>query len=321
MYGDQLNEDSIPGVPAEGRVRVHWQERSVTLAGGEEVALRQPQTTVTDLGYGPLEETMHSLRIGPAMFGLGLLESVDLAALKTLASMPQADGIQGKLNLVWDAATQQTIPGRFGLKSNRSTLRDQIAAAMLGDLGITSSLFPEENCTPAQTACRQAPHGGHPELSDRQLDELEVYLAFLAPPAPAADTAQIRQGRLLFKEMGCAACHQPTLPLARHHLLGDLTGQRIAAYTDLLVHDMGPELADDRPDFAATGREWRTPPLWGAGLLRQMNARVGYLHDGRARTLQEAIVWHGGTAQSARERYVGATREERQALLAFIEAL
>lgn len=321
VYGDQLNEDSIPGVTPEGRVRMHWQEKSVTLAGGEHVVLRQPEIQVSQLGYGPLDDTLFSLRIGPAMFGLGLLESVDIAALERLAQTPQADGIQGKLNQVWDEASQQMMPGRFGLKSNRSTLRDQIAAAMLGDLGLTSSLFPHENCSATQTACQQAANGGHPELSETQLDDLETYLAFVAPPAPEPPTAQIQQGRLLFKDMGCATCHQPQLPLAHHPLLGDLTGQQVEAYTDLLVHDMGPELADNRPDYAANGQEWRTAPLWGAGLLRQMNARVAYLHDGRARTVQEAIVWHGGTAKPARERYTSASKTERQALLRFIASL
>ncbi|WP_009522647.1 di-heme oxidoredictase family protein [Imbroritus primus] len=325
VYGDQLNEDSIPGVPPEGRVRVSWQEKIVKLADGEPVSLRRPSIAIDEPGYGPLGPAQVSARIGPGVFGLGLLESVEIQTLKDLAAESRSTGMQGRLNIVYDAASNRQIPGRYGLKSNRSTLRDQIAAAMHGDLGITTTLMPAQNCTPVQSACRSQPHGGMPELTDTQLDDLEVYLAWLAPPAPrpaasAAVKAAVLRGQAAFGAMGCAACHRPELPLGKHHLLGDLSGQRIAAYTDLLLHDMGEDLADHRPDFLASGREWRTPPLWGISLLHMMNDRVGYLHDGRARTVQEAILWHGGAAAVARDRYATAPREERQALLEFVES-
>ncbi|MDE2599386.1 MAG: thiol oxidoreductase [Rhodocyclaceae bacterium] len=326
VYGDQLNEDAIPGVPAEGRVQIHWREHKVTLTGGEVVRLRSPRIAFRDLAYGPMGKVQTSARIGPAVFGLGLLDAVPVEALEKLAAENQAYGVRGKLNLVHDAASAQTMPGRFGLKANRSVLRDQIAGAMIGDLGITSTLFTEENCMPAQKQCRQAPNGnspdGHSELNDEQLDELERYLAFLAPPLPRNMNApEVEQGRRLFNDMGCAACHRPQLPLGRHKLLGDLRGQNIAPYTDLLVHDMGADLADHRSDFRAGGREWRTAPLWGAGLLKKMNARVGYLHDGRARTVQEAILWHGGSASPARNNYSQAPRDQRNAVLSFIGSL
>ena len=321
-YGDQFNEDAIPGVSPEGRVQIRWREHKVVLNGGEIVRLRSPQIGFRDLAYGPLGKVRTSARIGPAVFGQGLLDAVPVAALEKLAAEPQANGVRGKLNQVHDTASNSTMLGRFGLKSNRSTLRDQVAAAMHGDLGITTSLFPQENCTAAQSRCRQAVNGGHPELSDTQLDELEIYLAFLAPPLPRrTDAVEVERGRRLFNDMGCAACHRPQLPLGQHKLLGDLRGQHIAPYTDLLVHDMGAGLADHRPDFKANGREWRTPPLWGAGLLKQMNERVGYLHDGRARNAQEAILWHGGSALPARDNYSKAPREQRQALLSFIDSL
>lgn len=325
VYGDQFNEDSIPGVPPEGRVRVSWQEEIVTLVDGEPVSLRRPSIDIDELGYGPLGPVQVSARIGPGVFGLGLLESVDIQALKALAAQARNDGVRGRLNVVYDVASNRRMPGRYGLKSNRSTLRDQIAAAMHGDLGITTTLMPEQNCMPAQRACQKQPQGGSPELTDAQLDDLEVYLAWLAPPAPRpasnpAAKATMLRGQAAFSTMGCAACHRPELPLGKHHLLGDLSGQRIAAYTDLLLHDMGQDLADHRPDYLATGREWRTPPLWGMSLLHMMNDRAGYLHDGRARTVQEAILWHGGTARAARDRYANAPREERQALLEFVES-
>jgi len=322
VYGDQFNEASIPGVPAEGRVSVSWRSHQVTLAGGEKVSLRAPRLRFHELGYGALGKVMTSARVGPPVFGLGLLEAVPEQALLTLAQQAPATGVRGQTNRVYDAGSGQTMTGRFGLKSNRSTLRDQIAAAMAGDLGITSTLMPHDGCMPSQTACRQAPHGGIPELSDQQLDDLTVYLSYLAPPAPRdSDRTEVQRGAQLFKSSGCVACHRPQLPLARHPLLGDLSGIDIAPYTDLLLHDMGPGLADGRPDYLANGRQWRTAPLWGAGLLRKMNERAGYLHDGRARNVQEAILWHGGEAQAAQRRYVQLTADERKALLVFIDSL
>lgn len=321
-YGDQFNEDAIPGVPPEGRVQIRWREKKVTLAGGEIVRLRSPQITFRDLAYGPLGKVQTSARIGPAVFGLGLLDAVPAEALEKLAAENKPDGIRGKLNRVYDSASNQTMVGRFGLKANRSTLRDQIAGAMHGDLGITSPVFPQENCTDAQVKCRQTPNGGSPELSERQLNELDIYLAFLAPPlARNQDKQEVERGRRIFNDMGCASCHRPQLPLGKHPLLGDLRGQNIAPYTDLLLHDMGPDLADKRTDYKASGSEWRTPPLWGAGLLKKMNERVGYLHDGRARSLQEAIVWHGAEAKASQTRYIQAKSAERKALLDFLQSL
>lgn len=326
VYGEQLNEDAIPGVAPEGRVQIRWRERKVTLAGGEVVRLRSPQIGFRELAYGPLGEVQTSARVGSAVFGLGLLDAVPNEALEKLAAESKPDGVRGKLNRVYDTASDSEMPGRFGLKSNRSTLRDQIAGAMHGDLGITSTLFPQENCTATQHKCRQAASGKQAderaELSDRQLDELELYLAFLAPPLPRnASAPEVERGRRLFKDMGCAVCHRPQLPLGKHPLLGDLRGQHIAPYTDLLVHDMGPDLADHRPDYKAGGREWRTAPLWGAGLMKKMNERVGYLHDGRARNLQEAILWHGGEAKASQTRYIQAKSADRKSLLEFLNSL
>lgn len=322
IYGDQFNEDAIPGVPPEGRVQISWREQTLVMAGGEIVHLRSPRIDFRDLGYGPLGKVRTSARIGPAVFGLGLLDAVPVEALEALATEHKPDAIRGKLNRVYDTASKTTVAGRFGLKANRSTLRDQIAGAMHGDLGITSPLFPRENCSAAQARCRQAPNGGEPELDARQLDDLETYLAFLAPPSPRGTQApEVEKGRRLFNDMGCAICHRPQLPLGRHAVLGDLRGRTIAPYTDLLLHDMGPALADRRPDYQASGSEWRTPPLWGAGLLKKINERVNYLHDGRARNIQEAIAWHGGEAKASQNRYIQAELAERKALLAFLQSL
>ncbi|CAN5331491.1 di-heme oxidoredictase family protein [soil metagenome] len=322
VYGDQLNEEGIPGVPGEGRAHIHWLSFRMRLAGGESVELRRPRVDFDELAYGPLGKVLVSLRVSPPVAGLGLLEAIPDETLEKMAREAKPDGVRGAVNRVWDQQAGQMVIGRFGLKANTPTLRQQIAAAFIGDMGLTSDLFPAENCTPVQAACRKAISGGHPELSATQLDQVEFYLAHLAPPARRdADQAIVRQGEAAFTQAGCAVCHRPTLPGGEHPKFPRLSGQPVAAYTDLLLHGMGADLADGRPDFQADGRQWRTPPLWGMGLLAGINERVSLLHDGRARTAQEAILWHGGEAAAARERYVRLPQDERRALLAFLQSL
>jgi CxxC motif-containing protein (DUF1111 family) len=322
-YGGQLNEEGVPGVPGEGRAALSWIELpAVTLAGGEKVAQRRPQVEFVDLAYGDLHGSLHSLRVGQPVYGLGLLEAVPAATLVRLAREAKPDGVRGRVNRVRDAATGRDVVGRFGFKANMPNLRQQIAGAFVGDLGITSPLFPSENCTAAQAACRAAPSAAHPELPAADLDAIEFYLAHVAPPPQRdADAPQVRDGAALFERIGCTACHRPELrtgPAPRFPLTA---GRRIAPYTDLLLHDLGPGLADGRPDYRAGPRQWRTPPLWGIGLVPRINEHSQYLHDGRARNLQEAVLWHGGEAAAARRRYVELAPEARRALLAFLESL
>ena len=320
-YGDQLNEEGIPGVPGEGRAVLHWEEETVVLGDGEVVGLRRPRLEFRDLAYGPLDGVLTSPRVGQAVFGLGLLDAVPERELARMAREAKPDGVRGRVNRVWDAASQRTVAGRFGWKANMPSLRQQIAGAMAGDLGITSALFPAANCTPVQTACRAAPNGGNPELSDAQLDAIESYLARLAAPRPQNGAAQ---GAALFAAAGCPACHRPRLVTgatnagARH---GIPAGVGFAPYTDLLLHDMGEGLADGRPDFKASGREWRTAPLWGLGLQATVNGHTYLLHDGRARNATEAILWHGGEARIARDRFAAMPQADRASLLAFLDSL
>jgi len=323
VYGGQLNEEGIPGVPGEGRAAIHWEDaESVTLAGGATVSLRRPRLEFQDLAYGPLEPVMTSLRVGQQLVGLGLLDAVPAAALRRLAAQPKADGVAGRVNQVWNPETGHVESGRFGYKANMPTLRVQVAGAFLGDIGITSALFPEENCTPAQIACRRAPSGGHPELSRRQLDDIVFYLSRVAIPARRhADDPTVRRGERAFAEIGCAACHRPALSTARQSRFPQLSATVFHPYTDLLIHDMGEGLSDGRPDFLASGREWRTPPLWGIGLAPKVGESERYLHDGRARSLTEAILWHAGEASAARARFAALPAEDRQTILEFLSSL
>ena len=329
VYGDQFNPDGIPGVPGEGRATLVWSERIDRLADGTPVALRRPDLRLSNLGYGPLgPEVMTSVRMAPPLVGLGLLEAVPEADLLALADPDDrdGDGVRGRVNLVWDAARGTFAVGRFGLKANQPSLRQQNAGAFDGDLGLTSTVFPQHGCTAAQTACRAAAgedtENAGPELSDEQLDLVTLYTRALAVPARRnANDPLVRVGEGLFSAIGCAACHTPTLRTGPSPALPDLAGQTIHPYTDLLLHDMGEGLADGRPDFQATGRQWRTPPLWGLGLTAVVTDRPTYLHDGRARTLLEAILWHGGEAGPVREAVRRMPSLNRKALLAFLESL
>lgn len=320
-YGDQLNELGIPGVPGEGRATIHYETREVTLADGTRVPLRAPSIRFRDLAFGdPGPSLMTSGRIGPAVFGLGLLEAVTETTLEGLAA--RGGPRSGRVNRIRDDRLDRSVAGRFGAKANETTLRRQVASAAHGDLGLTSSLHPVENCMPVQAACRHAPSGGEPELSDAQLDDLVAYLTLIAPPARRhTGDAAVRRGERLFDEYGCADCHVPTLQTAADAQPVMLAGRTFHPYTDLLLHDMGTDLADGRPDHLAGGQEWRTPPLWGLGLAATVDPRAGFLHDGRARSILEAILWHGGEAAAAQDAVRDATPEARAALLRFLESL
>jgi CxxC motif-containing protein (DUF1111 family) len=321
-YGDQFNEEGVPGVAGEGRVSLRWVKVVHRLPEGERVPLRRPQLAFSELAYGPMGRVLTSPRVGQQMVGMGLLDAVPAEALEAMANAPRVDGVKGRVNRVWNPESGKTEAGRFGYKANMPSLRAQIAGAFLGDLGITSALHPDENCSPVQLACRKAPTGGAPELGAEQLDEVEFYLAHLAVPARRdADSPAVRRGEALFAAAGCSQCHRPNLntgPSPRFPLLALKT---IAPYTDLLIHDMGAGLGDGRPDFLASGREWRTPPLWGIGLTATISEAARYLHDGRARSLGEAILWHGGEAKVARRRFARLGKADREDLLTFLKSL
>lgn len=324
-YGGQLQNDAIPGVPIEGRVRVVWTEVSGQYADGVPYSLRSPALEFSELAFGPLaSDVLTSARVAPQMIGLGLLEALDEATILALADPDDADGdgISGRPNHVFDPLTQTAALGRFGWKANQPGLRQQNAGAFLGDLGITSSLHAEQNCPSTQAQCSAAIPGGEPELSEDLLDDITTYTRLLAVPARRdVDDPEVLAGREQFHELGCASCHVPNLRTGALDEFPELSNQSIWPYTDLLLHDMGEGLADGRPDFEADGSEWRTPPLWGIGLFAVVNDHTFYLHDGRARNLAEAVLWHGGEAEPAKQAFVEADASDRAALLGFLESL
>lgn len=324
-YGGQLQGDAIPGVPIEGRVLVTWVETAGAYSDGETYSLRSPTLTFTDLAYGPMAaDVLTSVRVAPHMVGLGLLEALDEATILAFADPDDEDGngVSGRPNYVWDPLSESVVIGRFGWKANQPGLRQQNAGAFLGDIGITSSVHEQQNCPPSQAECTAAVAGGEPELSDDLLDDITTYSRLLAVPARRdVDAPQVLEGREQFHALGCADCHVPQLHTGTLDGFPEVSDQTIWPYTDLLLHDMGDGLADGRPDFEADGREWRTPPLWGIGLFSVVNDHTFYLHDGRARNLAEAVLWHGGEAEAAKQAFVEADASDRAALLEFLESL
>jgi len=323
-YGDQIQDFGVKGVvSAEAYFSVAWREHVVTLADGETVALRTPKVTLTDFAYGPLpEDAMISPRLAPPVIGLGLLEAVPEKTLRALAEMDKPDGIKGHPNYVWDAEQKKTVMGRFGLKANHPTLREQVAAAFLNDLGLSTPFYPDQNCPPVQKACKEQMVSGRPEITALRLASTTLYLRSLSVPARRnLDDTQAQHGEVLFAQARCTVCYVPELKTGEYPQFSQAANQTIHPYTDLLLHDMGEGLADNRPDFQAGGSEWRTPPLWGIGLSEAVNGANAFLHDGRARNFTEAILWHGGEAEVSRKAFAEMSKSDREAVVAFLRSL
>jgi len=323
-YGDQLQDRSINGVSAEGAISISEREIRGTYLDGTPYSLMEPTYEVDELAYGPLgNETMASPRIAPPVFGVGLLEAIPESTIRDLAQAQAAekDEISGRANMVWSPAAQATALGRFGWKANVATVEEQTLGAFLGDIGITSTLFDRQNCMPAQPSCSAAPAGGEPELTDNKAQRVTFYSRALAVPERRnVGEPQNKRGSKVFERLNCSACHVPEIATGDSDL-APLSNQTIRPYTDLLLHDMGPRLADGRPDFGADGSEWRTPPLWGIGLTETVNGHTRFLHDGRARNLEEAILWHGGEAAPAQRGFIALPVADRVALIAFLNSL
>ncbi|WP_417805704.1 di-heme oxidoredictase family protein [Thalassospira lucentensis] len=332
VYGGQFQDFSIPGIPAEGRVTVSYENAPVALSDGTVVNLRKPTYGMTDLAYGPLHpDLMVSPRLAPAMIGLGLLEAIPDETLLAKAD-PQdrdGDGISGRVNYVWDITKQDLAIGRFGWKAGMPTLDQQNQNAFQFDIGLSTPLYPNGagDCTDAQPLCKNAPNGNSPEFNNleahAQITNLVKYYARnIAPPVrPNAGDGDVLAGQEIFDAIGCASCHTPRYELPERDDMPEQSGQVIWPYTDLLLHDMGEGLADHRPEAQASGTEWRTPPLWGIGRAKSIDARAQFLHDGRAETILEAILWHGGEAGPARDAVTKLPSSDRSKLLAFLKSL
>ena len=340
VYGGQLQDFSVADAKAEGKIHIEYREELVKLKGGKTVSLRHPTYTIDKLQYGDLhDDVMLSPRVAPQMIGLGLLEAISAADIESQADPDDknGDGISGRVNKVWSHEENKVMLGRFGLKAGQPTVNQQNQAAFGGDLGLSTPLFSNHygDCTPAQKECVNKPHGGgsivggeakdgadEPEVSATVAEQVLHYARNLAVPARRnMDDADVLKGKALFYQSGCIACHTPKYITPRETAAPEQARQLIWPYTDMLLHDMGEGLADGSPEGEASGNEWRTPPLWGIGLTPQVNGHSQYLHDGRARNLLEAIIWHGGEAKAAQQKVVNMTDEQREQLLKFVESL
>ena len=307
----------------EGDVHVSWEKHSFRFADGSTVELRKPVIQIKHLNFGPLAEgVMMSLRNSQAIFGLGYLEAVSESDILALAELQKSQGLNGRPNYVRDDINDKMAIGRFGWKANQPGIQQHIANAFLADIGITSSLYPEQNCPPVQKECLTEKNSGKPELRQELWGPLTFWTLSLDAPAPRdRNKPAVRRGEKLFETAKCSQCHIPELKTGQFDTLPALSGRTIRPYTDMLLHDMGPELADGRPDFRAGGADWRTAPLWGIGLSKQVNGSSSFLHDGRARNVLEAIVWHGGEAAASRDHFARLSKRQREDLIAFVQSL
>lgn len=346
IYGEQIQGQSValthqlrgkipykvpsenPEAPPEARVYINWKAHTFTYPDGHSVTLRSPKVRLDEMGYGAASTTlMTSLRAAPAIHGMGLLEAIEQADINALADPEDADGdgISGRVNTVWDFENNAPVPGRFGWKANRANLRITTAAAFQGDVGISNPIFPNQPCSRRQPRCLASPNGNNTngfELPEHLLKLTVDFVRNIGVPMARPMDEKTKRGHKYFHQVGCAACHQPSFktgpqPTAYKHL----AAQDIWPYSDLLLHDMGSGLADHRPDYDATGYEWRTAPLWGIGLNRHVNGVTTLLHDGRARSIEEAILWHGGESENSRAAFTLLDEKQRNALITFVESL
>lgn len=334
-FGYQIADRGIEGVPAEADTRISWVEQSGEFPDGTAYSLRRPFYHILNSAHVDVQpDALIEARIANPVFGLGLLEAIPEETILGWADELDAngDGISGKPNYAWNPEKGQEELGRFGWKANNSTIRMQSADAAFNDIGLTNPMFRElnserrpdflayQNCRPEQTECLEAYDSGELEMTEAQLQDTVTYLQLLAVPyrRDVANPVALK-GEKLFADAGCIACHKTHITTGGHKVVR-LNNQLIHPYTDLLLHDMGEGLSG-RPDFRAGKQEWRTAPLWGIGLTETVNGHTNFLHDGRARNLEEAILWHGGEAENAKQRYMQLAKENREALITFLNTL
>ena len=325
-YGGQFQPKAIPFAKPEGEVRISYSEVPGHYADGSSYSLQVPTYTFDSLQFGPMDASvLFSPRIAQQMPGLGLLEAVSEQTILAYSdpSDGDGDGISGRPNYVWDVEAKAKKLGRFGWKANQPSLRQQSAGALNGDVGITSSLFPSEGLTVDQKALFNGiPNGGNPEISDVNLAQLTYFCATLAVPVRRnISNPDVIQGKALFSQIGCDKCHLTELKTGEYQIEPAFSNMILHPYTDMLLHDMGSGLADNRPDYEADGNEWRTPPLWGIGMIQIVNKHNFLLHDGRARGFEEAILWHGGEGEKAMQEFVKLNATQRKQLVTFLENL
>lgn len=317
VYGNQLAINGIHGIDFEGNIKIDFEEFKVILPDGEKQLLLKPKYSLTNLNYGELEKDSNvSYRIAPSLNGMGLITLIsDEDILKNVDENDEnMDGISGRANWVYSNLTKKEELGKYTWKASVAFLKEQVAGAANNDMGLTTSIFPNDNCTSFQKACNEAPKAKDAiDLPDERLDAVTYYLKNIKTYTPKI-TKEYKEGLEIFEQISCSKCHISSFDTKK--------GFKVFPYSDFLLHDMGDELSDGRVEFKANGNEWRTAPLWGLALHEKINKeKPRLLHDGRARNFQEAILWHGGEASVAKENYMNLPKEKREKLLKFLEEL
>ena len=317
VYGNQLAMNGIHGVDFEGRVKIDFDEVLVDFPDGEKQILLKPKYSLENLNYGALHEDANiSYRIAPTLNGIGLIDLISNEDILKNVDVDDrnADGISGKANFVYSNITKKEELGKYTWKGSVAFLKEQVAGAASNDMGLTTTIFPDENCTKEQEACNKADKPKDAiDLPDERLDAITYYLKNIKT-YEAKDSKEYNDGLALFEQISCAKCHISSFDTSK--------GFKISPFSDFLLHDMGEDLADGRVEFKANKNEWRTAPLWGLALHEKINnEKPRLLHDGRARTFQEAILWHGGEAQKSKENYMNLPKEQREKLIKFLEEL
>ena len=316
-YGAQLALNAIHGVDFEGKVKIDFDELNVVFPDGEKQILLKPKYSLENLNYGPLfNGTNISYRIAPSLNGIGLIELISNEDILKNVDINDKnnDGISGRANWVYSNITKKQELGKYTWKASVAFLKEQTAGAASNDMGLTTTIFPDENCTSSQKACNEAPKPKDAiDLTDERLDAITYYLKHIKTYS-AKQTKEYTEALEIFEQISCAKCHISSFETKE--------GFKISPFSDFLLHDMGEELSDGRTEFSANKNEWRTAPLWGLSLHEKINKeKPRLLHDGRARNFQEAILWHGGEAQKSKENYMNLPKEQREKLIKFLEEL
>ena len=310
--GEQLKDRMMKGSKKrrQFKMRLRWRKIKGRYPDGSSYTLRKPRLTFRIKRF-KRNEVIRSLRMTPPVVGVGLLESIPEEDILKQSDPYDSDNdqISGVPNYVPNKRTEGFSIGRFGFRASHPTVEQQTAAASFHDMGVTNTLFNNA--------------GEEKEMSDNELELLTVYQMLASVPmARNQGDAEVIKGKSLFKQIGCNDCHVMTQK-TKNEKYSELDGQTIHPFTDLLLHDMGPGLADKRAEFSASGSEWKTTPLWGLGFVGTVSSKVNqhYLHDGRAKTIEEAILWHGGEAKASQERFKNLEKSDRQTLIKFLKSL
>ena len=330
-YGSQLSDFAITGVKPEGNVMIEYEYFPILFDNGEIINLRKPIYSISNLNYGNLHPEINiSARIAQPLIGLGLIESIKLDDILAYEDPDDldGDGISGKANRLFDSKENRFLIGRFGWKASQPSLLSQTFDATYNDMGLSSTYTSKmNNCTEIQIECQKLISGNSEtydgvEVSNEQLDLMVFYQRHLSPPGRRnINNPNVLAGKKIFFNSGCNSCHVQKYTTKKTTKSLALSDQLIWPYSDFLLHDMGDELGDNLNEYKASGNEWRTPPLWGIGLAKNVNGQINLLHDGRAKSILEAILWHGGEAKKSQQKVLNLSKVEVDQLIEFLESL